>query len=340
MAISKDIKPTALDSIPAPLQFSEEDIRHRIYTIRGVQVMLASDLAMMYEVETKRINEAVKRNPMRFPDDFYFQLTKDEWVCLKSQNATMNVDSFSVGYDEEELSRPQNATMNRGRGHNIKYLPYVFTEEGVGQLSAVLKSDVAAMVSVRVQRAFVAMRRYLMANAGIFQRLESLEQFRLEARNNLQLVDKRFEDILDRMDDGSLKHKLGMFFDGQMFESYSLVEELVKRASKRVILIDDYVDAGVLEHFRMRGENATVDVYVNKIHQTYTMKDTFEKYHCQYPTEHVELHTFNKAHDRWLIVDDEVYHFGASIKDLGLKWFSVNLVKEYTADELIARLKN
>lgn len=323
MAKKNEIAKSTTEELVTIAQFSEDDIRHRIFTIRGVQVMLDRDLAVLYQVETRRINEAVKRNLTRFPDDFRFQLTKEEYDTLMSQDV---------------ISRSQNATMNKGRGHNLKYLPYVFTEEGVGQLSAVLKSDVAAAVSVRIQRVFVAMRRFIVANAGVLQRLESLEQFRLEARKNMQSVDKRFDDILDRMDDGSLKHKLGMFFDGQMFESYSLVEELVKRAGRRVILIDDYVDAGVLEHFRMRGEGASVDVYVHERHQTATMKNTFEVYHQQYPSEHVALHTFNKAHDRWLIIDDEVYHFGASIKDLGLKWFSVNLVTEYSADELIARL--
>lgn len=330
-----------VESVAVYNQFTEDDIRHRIYTIRGVQVMLDRDLAVLYQVETGALNRQVKRNAERFPFDFMFQLTKDEWETLKCQIGISNKSEslkcqIGISNTEADLTF-QNGTSKKGRGGD-RYLPYVFTEEGVGQLSAVLRSEVAVMASLRIQRAFVAMRKFIVANAGVLQRLESLEQFRLETRNNMQQVDKRFEDILDRMDDGSLKHKLGMFFDGQMFESYSLVEELVKRASKRVVLIDDYVDAGVLEHFRMRGEGATVDVYVNKRHQTATMKETFERYHQQYPNEHVELHTFNKAHDRWLIIDDEVYHFGASIKDLGLKWFSVNLVNEYTADELMARL--
>lgn len=303
------------ESVAIYNQFTEDDIRHRIYTIRGVQVMLDRDLAECYQVTTGRLNEAVKRNSERFPHDFMFQLTDEETATWKSQIAITN-------------------SIKMGLRHN----PYAFTEEGIAQLAGVLRSAVAVQTSIRIQRAFVAMRHFLMQNAGVFQRIEQLERRQLMTDSRVDDVHSQIESVLSRLDDGSLKHKLGMFFDGQMFESYSLVEELVKRASKRVVLIDDYVDAGVLEHFRMRGVGATVDVYVNKRHQTATMKETFERYHQQYPNEHVELHTFNKAHDRWLIIDDEVYHFGASIKDLGLKWFSVNLVTEYTADELMARL--
>lgn len=307
--------------------FTEDDIRHRIYTIRGVQVMLDRDLAIMYGVETGALNRQVKRNIDRFPSDFMFQLTKEEWDSLKCQNGISNM---------VEVLKCQNGISNSRGG--ARYLPYAFTEEGVSTIPTVLRSPQAAQTHVLIMRAFVAMRKFIIANAGVLQRLERVELKQLRSEQWKDEVERRFDDILDRMDDGSLKHKLGMFFDGQMFESYSLVEELVKRASKRVVLIDDYVDAGVLEHFRMRGEGATVDVYVNKYHQTTTMKDTFDKYHAQYPGEHVELHTFNKAHDRWLIIDDEVYHFGASIKDLGLKWFSVNRVTEYSAEELMRRL--
>lgn len=315
MAKTTEIVKSTTEELVTIGQFSEDDIRHRIYTIRGVQVMLDRDLAECYQVTTGRLNEAVKRNSERFPEDFMFRLTDEETANWKSQIAITN-------------------SIKMGLRHN----PYAFTEEGVAQLSSVLRSEVAVQASIRIHRAFVAMRRFLMQNAGMFQRIEQLERRQLITDSRVDDAHSRIESVLNRLDDGSLKHKLGMFFDGQMFESYSLVEELVKRADKRVILIDDYVDAGVLEHFRMRGEGASVDVYVHERHQTATMKNTFEVYHQQYPSEHVELHSFNKAHDRWLIIDDEVYHFGASIKDLGLKWFSVNLVTEYTADELIARL--
>lgn len=295
--------------------YNQEAIQSRIYTIRGVPVMLDRDLAELYQVTTSALNQAVKRNIGRFPEDFMFQLTDEETENWKSQFVITN-------------------SIKMGLRHN----PYAFTEEGVSQLSSILRSSIAVEMSVRIHRAFVVMRKFIANNAGIFQRLEHMELRQLESDQRINDTNSRIDQILDRMDDGSLKHKLGMFFDGQMFESFSLVEELVKRAKRRVVLIDDYVDASVLEHFRMRQPGASVDVYVHQHHQTRTMLQTFRLYNQQYSGEHVQLHTFNKSHDRWLIIDDEVYHFGASIKDLGKKWFSVNLVTEYTADELINRL--
>jgi len=325
---NKIVKSVPAEVVTLTETFSEDDIRHRIYTIRGVQVMLDRDLAFLYQVQTGHLNEAVKRNKERFPEDFMFQLTKDEWTAMKSQFAISNIDDESL---------KSQFAMSNGRG-GIRRLPYAFTEEGVSQLASVLRSRVAIQTSIRIQRVFVAMRKFLMQNAGVFQRLEQLERHQLQTDTRVDDANARIETVLNKLDDGSLKHKLGMFFDGQMFESFSLVEELVKRAQKRIVLIDDYVDAAVLEHFRMRSKAVVVDVYVNKMHQTTAMKNAFEAYHKQYPKEHVELHTFNKSHDRWLIIDDEVYHFGASIKDLGLKWFSVNQVTEYTATELINRI--
>jgi len=325
MSKSKEIVPASVSSKIVPLTntFSEDDIRRRIYTIRGVQVMIDRDIALCYQVETKVLNQAVKRNVRRFPDRYMFQLTEEEFSNWKSQFVTTNYMTLSeINAIKMGVRRP----------------PFVFTEEGITQLSAVLHSEVAIEASIRIIDAFVAMRKFLMQNAGVFQRLEQLERHQLQTDTRVEDANARIECVLNKLDDGSLKHKLGMFFDGQMFESFSLVEELVKRAQKRIVLIDDYVDAAVLEHLRMRAKAVVVDVYVNKMHQTAAMKNTFDVYHKQYPAEHVELHTFNKSHDRWLIIDDEVYHFGASIKDLGLKWFSVNRVTEYTANELINRL--
>lgn len=330
MASSKDIKPTALDSISAPLRFSEEEIRHRIYTIRGVQVMMDRDLAILYQVQTGHLNEAVKRNKERFPEDFMFQLTKEEWGLLKSQSAIAN---------DIDTLKSQSAIAKSGRGGS-RTLPFAFTEEGVSQLAGVLRSDVAVQVSVRVHRAFVAMRKFIAQNAGAFQRLDQVERHLILTDAKLDETNSRIDRVLDQMENGQLKHKLGIFFENQMFDAYVVVEEIVKRCTKRLVLIDDYVDGEVLERFRVRKQGATVDVYVQNIHQTRTMQSAFDTYHRQYPTEHVELHTFNLSHDRWLIVDDEVYHFGASIKDLGKKWFEVSRITEYTAEELIARLNN
>lgn len=312
-------------SINVAYSFSEDEVRRRIYTIRGTQVMLDRDLAYYFKVDTKVLNQAVKRNIKRFPDRFMFQMTELEWQDWKSQFVTTNYMST------EEMNAIK---------IGVRRPPYAFSEEGVAQLSAVLHSEIAIEASIRIIDAFVSMRRFLIQNAGLFQRLEQLEHHQFVTDNRVEETNNKIETVISRLDDGSLKHKLGMFFDGQMFDSFSLIEELVKRAQNRVILIDDYVDANVLEHFRLRGRDANVDIYVNQRHQTVAMKQMFDLYHKQYPAEHVELHTFNKSHDRWLIIDDEVYHFGASIKDLGLKWFSVNKVTEFNADEIIARLIN
>lgn len=324
MAKDKDIVKVNAAEVVLMDNFTENDIRHRIYTIRGVQVMLDRDLAMYFQTETRSLNQAVKRNINRFPERFMFQLTQTEWETIKSQIVMTSISSQNVMTSVEK--RPNAA------------LPFAFTEQGVSQLSSVLKSPRAIEMSIRIIDAFVAMRRFLIQNAGVFQRLDNIEQHQLLTDNKVNEAHSRIDSLLDKLDDGSLKHKLGMFFNGQMFESYSLVEELIQRAKKRVMLIDDYVDASVLEHLRMRKKGVPVDVYVNKRHQTAAMKEVFDVYHKQYPTEHVELHTFEKSHDRWMIIDDEVYHFGASIKDLGQKWFAVNRVTEYSAEELIRRL--
>lgn len=321
---------TSAEPLVSVGQFSEDDIRHRIYTIRGVQVMLDKDLAILYQVQTGHLNEAVKRNKERFPEDFMFQLTKEEWGFLKSQFATAK---------DLDILKSQFAIAKSGRGGS-RTLPFVFTEEGVGQLAGVLRSEVAALASVRIQRVFVAMRKFIAQNAGVFQRLEQIEKHLILTDTKVDDTNVRIDQVLDQMESGQLKHKLGVFFENQMFDAYVVVEEIVKHCKKRLVLIDDYVDGDVLERFRVREAGATVDVYVQNIHKTRTMETAFETYHRQYPSEHVELHIFNKSHDRWLIVDDEVYHFGASIKDLGKKWFQVNRITEYTADELIARLND
>jgi len=295
---------------------SQEEIQRRIYTVRGVQVMLDRDLANMFQVDTKVLNQAVKRNIRRFPERFMFQLTDIEWTDWKSQFVTTKCLSF------EEI---QSIKMG------VRRPPFVFTEQGVSQLSSVLKSDVAIGMSIRIIDAFVAMRKFVTANAGIFQRLEAVELKQIS-------TDRKIDEILDRLDDGSLKAKLGIFFDGQMFDAFVLVEELIQKAVMRIVLIDDYVNAGVLQRFHKRKSGVTLDCYVKSRFATQDLMDAIEQYNAQYPGEPTELHAFERSHDRWLIIDDTVYHFGASIKDLGKKWFAVDVITEQTADELIARL--
>ena len=303
---------------------SQSDIQRRIYTIRGVQVMLDRDIAQLYQVETKVLNQAVKRNARRFPDYYMFQLTEDEWQNWKSQFVTSNY------MDAEEMQ-----AIKMG----VRRPPFAFTEQGISQLSSVLKSDHAIETSIRIIDAFVAMRRFIFSNAGLFQRIESLEAFRIETRQGLKAIDERFDQIMNRLDDGSLKQNLGIFFDGQMFDAFVLVEELIQHAERRIVLIDDYITASLLQRFHKRNAGVTLDCYVKSRFATADIRDAISSYNAQYPSETTRLHTFEQSHDRWLIIDDTVYHFGASLKDLGKRWFAVDIITEHTADDLIARLQ-
>ena len=283
-----------------------QETENKIRTIRGLQVILDYDLAELYGVETRVLNQAVTRNLQRFPEDFRFQLTKEESSILKSQIVTSSWGG-------------------------ARKLPYAFTEQGVAMLSALLRSQEAISTSVAIMKAFVAMRRFMVANAAIFQRLEAVELKQLG-------TDKKIDEILNRLDDGSLKPKLGIFFDGQMFDANVLVEQLTSVAKKRIVLIDDYVTAEILQRFHRCSPTAAIVCYVKDRFKSSALKKVFSDFSAQYPSQRCELLTSDKSHDRWLIVDDEVYHFGASVKDLGKRWFSVDKQTEYSADELIARL--
>lgn len=287
--------------------YTQDTIQSRIMTIRGNQVIMDADLAEFYQVKTIALNQAVKRNEARFPLRYRFQLTEDE-----KQELITNCDRF------------------KSLKHS-SYLPYAFTEQGVTQLSAVLRSNIAIEMSIRINDAFHAMRKFIVNNAGIFQRLEAVELKQIS-------TDQKINQILDRLDDGTLKQKLGIFFDGQMFDAFVLVEELILKATKRIILIDDYITASLLQRFHKRKSGVTLDCYVKARFATSDLQEVFAQYNSQYPSEPTVLHTFEHSHDRWLIIDDTVYHFGASLKDLGKRWFSVDIITEHTADELISRL--
>ena len=287
--------------------YTQDTIQSRIMTIRGHQVIMDADLAEFYQVKTIALNQAVKRNEARFPQRYRFQLTEDE-----KQELITNCDRFN------------------SLKHS-SYLPYAFTEQGVTQLSAVLRSNIAVEMSIRINDAFHAMRKFIVNNAGIFQRLGAGELKQIS-------TDQKINQILDRLDDGTLKQKLGIFFDGQMFDAFVLVEELILKATRRIILIDDYITASLLQRFHKRKSGVTLDCYVKARFATSDLQEVFAQYNSQYPSEPTVLHTFEHSHDRWLIIDDTVYHFGASLKDLGKRWFSVDIITEHTADELISRL--
>ena len=287
-----------------------DKIESLIKVIRGQQVMFDRDLATLYGVEVKRLNEQVKRNIKRFPKDFMFQLTKEE--CLRSQFATLN----------------------EGRGQHLKYMPYVFTENGVAMLSSVLRSDTAIEVNIRIMRAFTSMRHFLQNNAEVFQRLSTLEYHQLEMQQHFQESDKRIEEVFRRLDEGNAKPKQGVFYNGQIYDAYNFVSDLIKSAKKRIILIDNYVDETVLTLLDKREDGVSAFIYTQQINRQFQLD--IDRHNAQYPPINVE--TFRLSHDRFLCIDDDVYHIGASIKDLGKKWFGFSRMEILTPDELVERI--
>ena len=273
--------------------------------------MIDSDLAELYGVETKRLNEQVKRNINRFPKDFMFQLNENEEQILRSQIATsknMALKPQIQQYNEDFL-RSQIATLNKGWGKHKKYPTYAFTEQGVAMLSSVLRSQKAIDVNIQIIRAFIEMRKYISKNLELFQRLDKVE-------NKLLTYDKNFEQIFNALEDKTLPTK-GIFFEGQVFDAYKFVSELIKSAKESIILIDNYVDETVLTLFEKRNEKVKVVIYSELTKQ---LELDLKKFNSQY--EQIEIKQFNKSHDRFLIIDNQVYHFGASLKDLGKKWFA------------------
>jgi hypothetical protein len=268
---------------------SPMEIRNLIYSIRGKQVMLDSDLASLYQVETKNLNKAVKRNIGRFPASFCFQLTEQEVENLRFQIGT---SSLSYG----------------GR----RYLPYVFTEQGVAMASAILRSDIAVKVSVEIMEAFVEMRRMLKNNASLFHRLDKVELKQLQA-------DQKFEDIFKALESDKLPSEKGVFYNGQIFDAYTFVSDIIRNAKSSIILLDNYVDDTVLTLLGKRSDNVTATIYTKNISNQLRLDAL--RYNSQYPQ--IEIEIFPDAHDRFLIIDDtKLYHIGASLKDLGKKWFA------------------
>ena len=268
---------------------SPMEIKNLIYTIRGKQVMLDSDLASLYQVETKNLNKAVKRNIERFPASFCFQLTEEETENLRFQIGT---SSLSYG----------------GR----RYLPYVFTEQGIAMASAILRSDIAVKVSVEIMEAFVEMRRMLISNASLFHRLDKIEIKQLEA-------DQKFEAIFKALESDKLHSEKGIFYNGQIFDAYAFVSDIIRSAKSSIILLDNYVDDTVLTLLGKRNDNVTATIYTKNINNQLQLD--VQRYNSQYRP--IEIEIFSDAHDRFLIVDDtELYHIGASLKDLGKKWFA------------------
>lgn len=235
---------------------------------------------------------------------------------------------------KEECLRSQIATLNEGRGQHMKYRPYVFTENGVAMLSSVLRSDTAIEVNIRIMRAFTSMRHFLLNNAEVFQRLSTMEYHQLEMQQHLQESDKRIEEVFRRLDEGNAKPKQGVFYNGQIYDAYTFVSDLIKCAKRRIVLIDNYVDETVLTLLDKRGAEVSAVIYTQQIGRQFQLD--IDRHNAQYAP--VEVNTFRLSHDRFLCIDDDVYHIGASIKDLGKKWFGFSKMEILTPNELVARI--
>ena len=301
----------------ATSKLTESQIASKIVVIRDVQVILDRDLAEIYGVETKAFNQAVKRNIERFPKIFRFQLNDGEVREL------------------EQSSRSQFVTLNNSgnhRGSNIKYAPYAFTEQGVAMLSAVLRSERAIKVSIEIMNAFVQMRHYLHRNIALTSRLDAVEnrvdaKF-LEHETKFMKIDENFSKIFHTLDSSPQRAKEGVFFKGQIFDAYAFFQDIVKAAKKEIILIDGYVDLSVLERLAVKQKNVSVKIFTHP--KAELLQADVEQFNKQYPTASMDY--TQKMHDRFLIIDNrDLYHIGASLKDLGKACFAFEKMEDAKA---------
>ena len=275
----------------------EKNIKELIYTIRGKQVMLDSDVARLYQCETKYLNRVVKRNIERFPDEFCFQLKEEEYKSLRCQFVTLEKNK---------------------RGQHRKYMPYAFTEHGITMLAGLLNSDIAVDISIRIVKAFITMRKFLITNGQVFERLTNVEHKLLEHDNKINQV----FDVLQK-DKEEFKQKI--FFKGQIWDSYELIINIIRRANKKIIIIDNYIDDTILEMLQKKNKNVEV-VIITTEHCRITQLD-IKKFNGQYPV--LKIAKTDKFHDRFIIIDNkELYHCGASLKDLGKKCFGINKIED------------
>lgn len=289
-------------------QLSIVPIERRIYVVRDTQVMIDLDLAALYGVENRSLRQTVRRNIDSFPDDFMFRLTSNEANALIAKGVSQSV--IPPGY-------------NTG-GADM----FAFTEHGVAMLATVLKSAKARKISIDIMRAFVAMRNFLMSNAQVFQRLDRLEIRQLETEHKI-------EQVFAKLDEGAEDNKQCIFFDGQVYDAYELICNLIKSATTRIVLIDNYVDYTVLTMLDKRDPGVDATIYTQKAGDQFKLD--IAKHDAQYPPIPVKI--FKMSHDRFLIIDNRVYHVGASIKDLGKKWFAVSLMEAQDANTIITRLQ-
>ncbi|MBO4710844.1 ORF6N domain-containing protein [bacterium] len=286
-------------------------IEDKILIIRGQQVMIDRDLAKFYRVETKVLNQAVKRNIERFPEDFMFVLTQSE-----KEELVTNCDRFNI---------LKHSTTS----------PYAFTEQGVAMLASVLKSEVAVEANIRIMRAFVAVRRFLQSNYKLFAEIDSIKKHQLEHDIHLIESDKRIDELFDKMDRYKIEYRQGIFFKGQIFDAYAKFESFIAEAEKEIILIDNYVDLSVFERLTKKQKDVKVTVYTHP--KTEISALDIQKFNEQYPL--VMLKYTENIHDRFLIIDNKIlYHIGASLKDLAKKCFGFEIMDSSWIAEILRNL--
>ena len=290
------------------VKYEENNIKNLIYTIRGKQVMLDSDVANLYNYKTKSLNLAVKRNIERFPEEFCFKLSEEEFKNLRFQFETLN-------------KKINNGNVTR------KYLPYVFTEQGIAMLAGVLKSDIAVNVSISIIKAFVAMKKFIYSNGQIFERLTNIEYKLLEH-------DKKFDEVFNQLQqEENIKQKI--FFKGQIWDSYSLIVDIIKTAKTKIVIIDNYIDDTILK--MLTKKNKEVEVVILTSNKSNIQNIDIQKFNKEYPI--LKISKTNKFHDRFIVIDNkELYHVGASIKDLGKKCFGINKIEDKSIIEKIINI--
>ena len=264
-------------------------IENRIFTCRGAQVMLDYHLAELYQVKTKRLNEQVKRNIKRFPESFMFQLSQTELKNLQSQIATAK----------------------------RRALPYVFTEQGVAMLASVLRSEIAVNVSIAIMTAFVEMRKSIGNHQQLLKLSDDFVAHKLK-------TNQKFEQVFKALEAPELKNNQGVFFDGQTYDAYDFLSKLIKKANQSIVVIDNYIDDSVIMQLTKKAKYVKVFLLSRTFDKKLQLD--IDKANTQYPTFKAII--FSKSHDRFLILDGtDVYHIGASLKDLGKKWFAFSKLK-------------
>ena len=299
------------DKLEIKKELTNEEIKKLIYTVRGKQVMIDSDVAMLYHYETKKINQTVKRNKNRFPENFCFQLTEMELENMWSQIVTTS-------------------KLEDNKYRSKKYLPYVFTEQGIAMLSGLLKNDIAVQVSINIMNAFVEMRKFIYNNKNLFERVINIEN---QIDEKFDGYDRKFDEIFSRLQlEENIKQRI--FFNGQIWDSYSLIVDIIKKANEKITIIDNYIDDSILKMLSKKKENVEVNILTSEKSNIQNLD--IKKFNKEYPLLKVER--TNKFHDRFIIIDEkEMYHIGASIKDLGKKCFGINKIEDM---EIIKKVIN